>query len=34
MRESCFQPVSFKVIKNNYDKNAADDHVMLYYVVL
>ena len=34
MCESCFQPVSFVFIKNNCDKIAADDHVMLYYIML
>lgn len=30
--ESCFYHVSFMLIKNN-DKNAADDHIILYYVI-
>ena len=32
MCESCFHPVSFRLFKNNYDKNAADDH--LCYIML
>ena len=32
MCESCFHPVSFRLFKNFYDKNAADDH--LCYIML
>ena len=31
--ESCFHPVSFfRLFKNNYDKNAADDHLCITHI--
>ena len=32
MCESCFHPVSFRLFKNNYDKNAAYDHLCIRHI--